>query len=113
MIINTWDQIRAAGGTGVAISWRPRQAVTPACWFVWRLVGGREVPTDPGAAWYNHGHKTFLPFGVSKQEALEQAKAWVAEQYGPQEWTRNRMGDYVAKAINQAHPIPKREEVVP
>lgn len=42
--------------------------------------------TDPKAAWYNHGRKTF--YGVGDKNPLLTAKQWVEQRYGigPTEW---------------------------
>lgn len=107
-IVNTWDQIIAAGGTGLAIFYLANtgRGSVRSRWHVWRLVNGREVATHPGASWYDYGRKTFVLFGRTRKEALQEAIAWTEEQYGPQDFVRNRMGDYVPRAINAAHPIP-------
>jgi hypothetical protein len=112
-IVNTWDQVMAAGGTGVVISYRPYQHRAPGSgpkWRVWRLVEGEVVVTDPKAAWYNYGQMTFpchYPLATGKKAALVEAIAWAEATYGKQDFVRNRMGDYLPRAINAAHPLRK------
>jgi hypothetical protein len=75
------------------------------------------LKTDPKAAWYDYGQKTFRLFGRSetdtaerKAAALFEAQQWVAQTYGyTGEWKRNRMGDYVPADIQKQWPIPKRQ----
>lgn len=109
MICNTWGQLVAAGG-GVGIFFKPRdtgRGGSGACFRVIRIgADGLEIPTDPKAPWYNHGRKTFLPFGSSKAESLAAAQAWVKAQGwydGP--WLRNRMGDYLPAEIHTRFPL--------
>ena len=113
-IVNTWDQIMAAGGTGVFISavsvTTSRAAKTPATdWVVIRLVDGREVATDRQAAWYHNKHKAFsFSCHGDKVKALAAAKAWVANQgWYDGNWVRNRMGDFLPAEINKQFPIEK------
>jgi len=74
----------------------------------------RSFQTNPEAAWYDRGCKTFsLTFkGASHKErkdaALKEAMAWVAERYLISEWAKNQQGDYVDKEINDNFPIEKR-----
>lgn len=108
-IINTFDQLRAAGG-GVAIStaYLPGQSVHPYGWSVWRVnAKGKQVVTDPDAPWYAYGSRVFS-FSGDKKAALEAAKAWAAEQFGEQgPWKRNRMHDYVPERIFKQFPIER------
>ena len=69
---------------------------------VWRVyrVGYKTAPEEP---WYNYGNKTFMVFRVTKGEALEAAKAWVAERYGIQEWERSPFGSW--------HPMGTLDEL--
>lgn len=72
---------------------------------------GKQLVTDKGAAWYDRGMKTFTimhPIREHKAEALAAAVAWVAATYGPREFVRNRMGDYVERDVNERFPIPRR-----
>lgn len=117
-IINTFDQLVAAGG-GVAIvpttigtSRAEKQVATH--WLVIRVVNGKLVDTDPKAAWYFHGRKAFGWFAGTKEKAnaLKTAQAWILKTYGINgPWTRNRLGDYVPTIVNKTFPIPKREQV--
>lgn len=71
------------------------------------IVWSPSFKTDTNAAWYNHANKVF---SGNRDVSLEAAKAWSAEQYGIEEWSRNRVGDYVPAIVNKKHPIPKRDE---
>lgn len=117
-IINTYDQLRAAGG-GVAIV--PSYSGTRTQYFYgWGILRvndkGKQVITDPAAHWTDNGKKVFsASFGTEgdtraerSRNALAQAKQWVAEQgWYNGEWTRNRMRDYVPKEINKRFPLRK------
>lgn len=111
-IINTYDQLRANGG-GVAICYQARgdsRSLTSPSFVILRLdKNGRELATDPKAAWYDHGHKFFLVHGRDERAAkLAEAKEWVRNQYGEAgPWKRNRMGDYVPQHINDSFPLRK------
>ncbi len=116
-LVNSYDQIKAAGGDGFVISpivgpttsRAERQSYT--AWAVHRVVRGQTVDTDTNAAWYYHGQKVFLfHFHGGKKTSLELAQAWVKKQFGfAGPWARNAVFDYVPKAINDKFPIPKRE----
>lgn len=89
--VNTHDQI---GHGGVAVTYRPHQFGTPARWAVWR----HGYKTDPDAAWYDHGNKTFSDFDIRNHKddpSLHEALVWASERYGIKRWMRNSMGDYV------------------
>src|SRR5574337_176262 len=52
--------------------------------------------TNPNAAWYDYGCKTF----VGKRAAsMPQALAWAEAQYGVREWAPSPFGGYIPKAI--------------
>lgn len=114
-IINTHDQLRAAGG-GVAIlpSYTGTRTQYFYGWAVYRLnAEGKQITTDPKAHWSDYGKKVFSTLGakgVSSAErsrnALAAAKQWIAEQgWYDGEWTRNRVRDYVPRDINKRFPI--------
>jgi hypothetical protein len=111
-IINTYDQLRAAGG-GVAICYHPAEsrACRPAGWGVIRVHRGKLVITDPHAHWSEHGIKTFTCYNrQTKIDARLNAIAWVKAQgwyAGP--WVGNRLRDYVPAEINTRFPIPRRD----
>ena len=112
-IINSWDQNVAAGGDRITIYYYAPEAraVSVARYQVVHLVDGHQRQTDPKAAWYDHGKKTFLvsyPLREGKPIALAKAIAWVAETYGVRDFVRNRFGDYVEREVNERFPIPKR-----
>ena len=114
-IINTWDQLMAAiadriSATPVAIG----SAVLPyddkqSGWYVWSPV----KPTDPTSAWYHCGCKYFSIFAHAstrsqrKAAALVEAMKWADDNYGPFEWAKNKMGDYIPADINKAFPLRK------
>jgi|SRR6185503_2193332 len=120
-IINTYEQLRAAVASGfdkrmaVSISYSSpdrsnSRDVSVAKWSVFSPF----FKTDPDAAWYDYGCKTFsLRFGGEthhqrKTNALKVAMEWAAR-YGVIDWTKNRLGDYVAKDINDNFPIRRTE----
>lgn len=113
-LINTWDQLRAAGGDRVAISYsnpEPRSCRVP-CWRVWRMVDRREIKTDPKAAYYDNGAKSFIvhhPIRRYKAVALAEAIAWANATYGPRTFVRNRMGDMLEAEVNAKFPLPPRK----
>ncbi len=111
-VINSWDQMVAAGGDRIAIYYNgpEARAISVARYQVVRLVNGYERQTDPMAAWYDYHKKTFVvdyPLREGKPIALAEAIAWVAETYGERDFVRNRLGDYVEREINERFPIPK------
>jgi hypothetical protein len=54
--------------------------------------------TDPNAAWYNHGCKTFMVWGRHDKEAMRlEALSWATAQYGITEWERSPFGSYHQK----------------
>lgn len=118
-IFNTWDQLKAYGGDRIAIYYQPQgdsRSVRVPGWYVSRLLNGKEVATDPKAAWYDYGRKFFMcPIGMGAREgkpiALKQAIAWAAKTYRLQEFefVRNRQGSYVERQVNEKYPIPKGE----
>lgn len=115
-IINTYDQLRAAGG-GVAIvpSYSGTRTKYFYGWGVMRVNGaGKQVITDTDAHWSDYGKKVFsASFGTEgdthaerSRNALIAAKKWIAEQgWYDGEWQRNRARDYVPKDINKRFPI--------
>lgn len=111
--VNTFDQMRLAGGDRVGIFWHgPDYGRGGSCakWVVIRLVDGVEIPTKPGAPWYDYNRKTFSVFGVRefKKPKLEEAIAWIEGRFERREFVRNRMGDYVERDVNERFPLPKR-----
>jgi hypothetical protein len=110
-LINTYDQLRAAGG-GTAISYHGygNPGSPSRGWHVWRVANnGSLLQTDPKAAWYDHGHKVFRIADSTRKEAFEEAKRWVAKTFGEHgPWVRNAMRDYVPERIAKAYPLPRR-----
>ena len=111
-IINTWDQLKAAveagitpRGQAVAISYTnpDYRSVLPQRSQVWSPF----FNVDPKSHYSDNGAKSFTGL---RAESLPRAKEWAAERYGVKEWKRNRMHDYVPAAVNDAFPIPKRED---
>ena len=110
-LINTWDQLKAAGG-GVAVSYHANggRTVLPPMWVVWRInAAGQQLQTDAKAAWYMRGSKGFsFPGGKDlKEQARLDALAWATKKYGVKAWARNMFGDYVSATVNAAFPIPR------
>jgi len=120
-LINTFDQCKAAGGDRIAILYKAGdygRGGTSACVLVARIKDGREVVTDPKAHFLDYGRKAFPvhrylqegPFHLAKREAIRQAMEWACQKYGPREFAKNRMRDYVEKEVNERFPIPKRKK---
>lgn len=116
-IINTYDQLNAAVASGfdkrlaISIGYSApdrsnSRDVSVAKWSVFSPF----FKTNPSAAWYDYGCKTFslsfngAPHRERKGAALKAAMEWAAR-YGVTEWAKNRQGDYVAKDINDNFPI--------
>lgn len=122
IIINTHDQLVAAGG-GVAIvsSSSPGTNQYVDGVLVYRIVNGRAVSTDTEAAWYHYGRKHFSSgFATGRAaksaafiRAAEEAQKWVSKQgwySGP--WVRNAMRDYVPEEIQSRFPIVRAKRTV-
>lgn len=116
-IVNTHDQLRAAGG-GVAImpAYIGGRTQYFCGWSIYRVnVEGKQLVTDPKAHWQQYGKKTFSTMGATgdtpaerSRNALALAKRWIAEQgWYDGEWMRNRMRDYVPKEINKQFPLTR------
>lgn len=107
-IINTYDQCCAAGGDRIVLSYYAKQprSVLSSRWKVHRYVNGVSVKTDSTCPWYDYGDKSFSGFSGRKKSYAE-AVTWVTENFGPREFVRNRMGDFVEKEVNEKFPIPK------
>jgi hypothetical protein len=111
-IINTFDQLTAAGG-GLALCYEsPSRWTTPKV-SVMRVSEGKLAKTRSDAPWYDHGMKTFIvdrPLTKeNKAAAFAEAQTWVAlnfDERGP--WKRNRMGDLVPEWIDKRFPIRRR-----
>lgn len=113
-IINTYDQMQAAGGDRVAIAWQRADKWRCAGWHVYRLVNGRQVKTDRDAAWYDNGQKFFLawhPVREGKPKALAEAIEWANKTYGVREFVRNKWGEYVEREVNERFPIARQPRV--
>jgi hypothetical protein len=112
-IINTHDQLTAAGG-GVAITkaYTAGRESSSCGWAVYRVnKDGNQVITDPQSHWSHHGKKVFFWMRPGKMVALNEAKAWILEKYGEAgPWKRNPRLDYVPERINKAFPLPKKEK---
>lgn len=112
--VNTWEQMRLAGGDRVGIFWHgPDYGRGGSCakWVVIHIVDGVEVPTSPNAPWYNWKRKTFDVFGAVREfkaPKLAETIAWVEGRFGRREFVRNRLGDYVEREANERFPLPKR-----
>lgn len=115
-IINTWDQLKAYGGDRLAITYSTAEARScrSAHFSILRLRDGKQMVTDPKAAWYEYECKTFLldyPLRAGKPKALAEAVAWIKKKYGSKRgpFVRNRMHDYVEKCVNDKFPIRKEK----
>ena len=73
-----------------AESWQPQKSA------VYSPFG----KTDPNAAWYDYGCKSFVG---KRSESMPQALAWAEAQYGVREWAPSPLGGgYIPKAILNA-----------
>jgi len=116
-IINTYHQLRAAGGDRIAICYRRRGSITNSpAWQVLRITDGIERQTHAKGPWYNYGKKTFLLFGSCgtpqerKRLVLAQAASWVAATFGRRVFVRNRAGDMVEAEVQRAFPITDKRK---
>ena len=105
-IINTFGQLVAAGGLRIAILYRGRgdsRSINVPSWQVMCVKDGTKIVTDPKAAWYDMGMKTFLlggPIREKKGQTLQVALAWVKGVYGYDDFVRNAHGNYVERHVN-------------
>ena len=112
-IINTHDQLVAAGGGVAIMTARSSGRMPRACgWAVYRVnARGEQIVTNADAAWYEYKRKTFYwrLYG-DKAAALESAQEWIAEHLGePGPWKRNAVRDYVPERIQKQFPIKKEK----
>jgi hypothetical protein len=120
-IVNTYDQLMAARESGlvkrpVAIgpAYLPGRGSSRCGWVVWSPV--ERTDPDHDAPWYFGGKKHFGTFGKdgTRREqtaaALTDAMRWANDTYGPFNWARNRMGDYIPAQIKKAFPLRKGTE---
>lgn len=113
-LINTWDQLVAAGGgVGIFTAHTEGRSSRACGWAVYRVgADGKEIATAAGTPWYEHNRKTFYWSTQNpKLDALEEVKAWIAEHLGERgPWKRNARRDYVPERIAKQFPIrrPKK-----
>lgn len=91
-VSNPVELCKRAGGR-LYISFTPHEPALPARW---RVISPRGR-TDPDAAWYDYGQKSFVTPGgrASKETALKEAIKWASERYGlTGEWERDPWGDW-------------------
>lgn len=115
-IINSYDQCCAAGGLRIVISYYPAEPRARRSWAKFSVSAfqdGREIATDPQAAWYDYKRMTFspdYPLREGKPKALAQAIKWANKKYGERQFVKNRMGDWVEKEVNEKFPLRKRNK---
>lgn len=111
-LINTWDQLVAAGGgVGIFTAHTAGRSSRACGWAVYRVgADGKEIPTAIGTPWYEHKRKTFYwRQQKTKFDTLEEIKAWIAENLGePGPWKLNAVRDYVPERIAKQFPIPRK-----
>lgn len=91
----------------------------------WCVYSPWAKTSDTVEPWYHHGDKHFnrflvkaadLPDALTRRQigpardkaALVLAMQWADHKYGPFDWVRNRMGDYVPAELNKAFPLPRK-----
>lgn len=96
-IINSWDLSRLSDGLFITVHGSAR-------FFPAKVqVVHRLKKTDPSAAWYDYGHKTFSFSPREKDAAILAAQEWANATYGPHEWVRDPLGNYQdKKALDKA-----------
>ena len=120
-IINTYDQMVAAGGDRITIfvnHWRGTRETYRDGWHVSRMKDGKWLVVDPSTKDDVYGLRGSNEFRRDRMghwreqdaRALELAIAWACEKYGKREFVRNRRGDYVECEVNEKYPIRKREK---
>lgn len=84
------------GGSAVYVSYRARVTGRGAQTAAWQVIRPDGAPTDPSAAWYNYGHKTFLVMHPADKEAKRlEAIGWASFVYDIKgEWERDPWGDW-------------------
>lgn len=114
-IINTYEQLTEAVQQGIV---EQNKAVylshytstgrdpTPSRW----ILHSPFFKTNPNKGhWMDYGNLSFSSNGKYRK-ALAEAQLYCKEKFGITEWGRNSTGDYVARVINKAVPIPKRSK---
>jgi len=111
-VLNTHQQLTlAGGGVAITLAYNGVRDQSVYGWAIYRVdAKGKQIVTNPDAAWYEYGEKVFRGKGASfherQRDALEAAKKWVAEQgWYDGEWKRNRMRDYVPAGVDKRFPI--------
>lgn len=117
IIVNTWDQMVAAGGDQIGFFWSgtpANRSCDTSKWSVLRLVDGKERLTDKSAHFLDHGRKAFHAFPIRERKApaLQEALVWAKNnfpQHALKVYVRNRMGDMVEKSVNERFPINREK----
>lgn len=90
-IFNPWlasEYARQRGGRGIYIDRRPAETGRASQSAAWQVIRPGFMTNSEGH-WRDYGHKTFDVFRRNQDDAaLEQAKAWAAEEFGISEWER-------------------------
>lgn len=95
-IVNSHD----FGGHGTVFIYYKAADTGRGCIPAWWAVHRVGYKTDPNAAWYAYGNKTFSLVGGEshkerKAKTLEVAKAWASEKYGIKEWAKDPFGNWM------------------
>ena len=92
--------LATAGGSKLYVGYSPQDTGRASRCAKW-IVKGIGFDTDPKAAWYNYGYKTFSPDyplnKANKEAARDEALAWASKTFGPFEWERDPFGAYQIK----------------
>lgn len=121
-VVNTHDQLIRWKEAGLAA--RPVAVCKsyisggrgPAILYGWEIYSPWEQ-TDSEVHWQHYGRKQFpnsmyyreVDRFTARKLALAAALGWANAKYGPFDWVRNRMGDYVPKELNDYFPLRKQK----
>lgn len=96
-VFNSYEFCKTGGGS-VFVVYTPSDTSRGGLSARWQVafVHGTK-PTDPTAAWYNYGMKTFL--GLQRSAAKAEALSWTAEHYPIAGWARDPWGAYQSSDV--------------
>ncbi len=111
MIINTWDQLKAAVEDALIPVKHSLMISVDRNGVI--LIGSPFFDTDPKSVWYHYKKKVFFGTGrgvACRKDGIAQAMAWAAERYGYNgPWVGNAMHDKIPAIVNKTYPIKRRK----